>query len=373
MSRVALVVNANARRFVEDLGLVDEVKALAGTRATVHVTRTRAELDAVAKELAEGAVETVVLCGGDGSYAAGATALHRAAVAFGAEMPILALAAGGTVGTVARSLELTPHVPLLSKHRTRDQIGAVLEAACATRPKLLERRALSVRADDHPESLGFIFGTGLVASFFALYDPRAAASEAGDELEGPSQGTGLIGAASIVARVFVQSFYGGALARQVLSPLRCDVAVEDENGREVRLPWRASSLVAASILEDLGLGMRVTPRATEDESRVHAVVSGLTPRALGPRMVRVLRGAPISDAPFSLDAHTDPRPGGRDGEPPERLGREAHFDGLVKTLIVRFPDGRGPYVLDGDLRAARRIAISRGDRLRILAPGAFAS
>jgi hypothetical protein len=127
----------------------------------------------------------------------------------------------------------------------------------------------------------------------------------------------------------------------VLEPLRCDI---DVDGR--RLPWEGSSLVVASVLRDLGLGMRVTHRGGEERGRPHVVVSGLLPRALGPRLSRVLRGIPI-------------------GAPPE-----PHFDDLARELVVSFPDGAGPFVVDGDLRVAQRVVVTAGPVLRILRPRA---
>jgi len=280
-----------------------------------------------------------VLCGGDGSYSAGATALRRA---YGeTALPVIALAPGGTVGTVARSLGVAAST---RGGGTLSGVARVLHAACSEARPILEKPTLHVRADDEAPRVSFIFGTGLVASFFELYDPRAAASlRRGETSQGPSGGVGLLGAATIVSRIFVESFYGGAYARRVLDPLPCDVSIDGE-----RLPWSASSLVVASVISDLGLGMRVTHRGGEDVSRPHVVVSGLPPRKLGPRMTRVLRGVPIGDP----------------GEP--------CFDGLASTLRVRFPEGPGPFVVDGDLGRAAGIEVSAGPILRILAPAAIA-
>jgi hypothetical protein len=266
----------------------------------------------------------VVLCGGDGSYGAGATALVEA---FGGrEAPLIALAPGGTVGTVARSLGVA------ASGSPIDGIARVVHAALSTSTDVFTTPTLSIAADDDTR-VGFIFGTGLVASFFQLYDPDASRGE------GPSSGGGTAAAAKIVARVFAESFVGGPYAKRVLEPLRCDI---DVDGR--RLPWPGSSLVVASVLRDLGLGMRVTHRGGEDPKRPHAVVSGLPPRALGPRLPRVLRGVPI-------------------GAPPE-----PHFDDLVTELTVSFPDSPGPFVVDGDLRVAYRVTVRAGPRLRILRP-----
>ncbi|MGZ3478077.1 MAG: hypothetical protein ACXVCJ_26505, partial [Polyangiales bacterium] len=274
----------------------------------------------------------VVLCGGDGSYSAGTTEIARA---WGDEpLPLLGFAPGGTVGTVPRALGVAPGGNVI------DGIARVLHAAASDRPKSLETPSLRIESDFDGRtstSIGFIFGTGLVARFFELYDARAAEAARAGAVDLPSGGAGIGTAAKIVARVFAESFYGGAFARQVLDPLRCDVEIDG-----VRLPWEGSSLVVSSVLQDLGLGMRVTWRGSEDPERPHVVVSGLSARALGPRMTRVLRGKPIALPP------------------------EPHFDGLARRFSVSFPEGPGPWVVDGDLRLARRVEVSAGPRLRLV-------
>ncbi len=340
---VVVVVNANARRFVESRSLLLDVDRLVAGRAVLHVTRTRAELEGAARDARARGARVVVLCGGDGSYGAGVTALE-ASFEGAAELPIVALAPGGTVGTVARSLGVA------APGSTFDGIARVVHAAASARPSVLATPTLRVDSDVE-RRVAFIFGTGLVSSFFELYDPAAAdARRAGSSRsgtvprEGPSSGAGVGAAAKLVARIFVESFYGGAFARRVLDPLPCDVHVDG-----VRLPWSASSLVVASVLRDLGLGMRVTWRGGEDPARPHVVVSGLPPRRLGPRMPRVLRGVPI-------------------GAPPE-----PHHDGLVDELRVAFRapsgEGSGAYVVDGDLRVAREVSVRAGPVLRVLRPG----
>lgn len=331
MPPVAVVVNANARRFVERPSRIDEIAALAAGRAEVHVTRSRDELRAAADACRAGAASVVILCGGDGSYGAGVTAL---AEAYGeGRIPVVALAPGGTVGTVPRTLGLAPGgAPL-------DAFGRLLHAAASARFESRDTPTLSVRADGGAPRLAFIFGGGLVARFFELYDAGAVARApaGGEAIDAPSSGGGYAAAAKIVARVFVESFYGGAYARRVLDPIRVDVFTDG-----ARLPWDGSSLIVSSVIDDLGLGMRVTHRAGEDPARPHVVVSGLPPRRLGPRLPRVLRGRPIGDP----------------GEP--------CFDGLVRELRLAFPSEPGPIVLDGDVRLARRVELRAGPRIRLL-------
>jgi hypothetical protein len=343
VSRVAVIVNANARRFVERPERVATIAALAHGRAAVHVTRSRADLAAAAAACRDAEADVVLLSGGDGSYGAGATAL---ADAYGERpLPVLALGPGGTVGTVPRTLGLAAGGDLV------EAFARLLHAAASGRYAVRQTPTLAVRADDGPRRVAFIFGSGLVARFFALYDAKAAArtGRAADDFDGPSGGGGYGAAAKIVARVFVESFYGGAYARSVLDPIPCTVFVDG-----VKLPWSGSTLVVASVIDDLGIGMRVTWRAGEDPLRPHVVVSGLPPRTLGPRMPRVLRGRPIGDP----------------GEP--------HFDGLVGHLRLEFPgesdDARdasgstrgGPFVVDGDVRRAQSVDVTAGPSVRLL-------
>ncbi|GAC1352308.1 MAG: hypothetical protein NVS3B20_08730 [Polyangiales bacterium] len=361
-SRVVVIVNANARRFHDQRSLLLDVDRLAAGRAHVCVTRSHRELVAAVGAARELSPEVIVLCGGDGSHGAGATAVVDQFAP--SVRPILALAPGGTVGTIARSIGVS------GTGGPFEGIARVLHAACATPHAIIDHATLAVTADQGAPRLGFVFGTGLVASFFELYDPASAtavreASRRGDfEPDVPSGGIGLLGAAKIVARIFAESFVDGPLARRVLQPMSCHVSVDT-----TALPWAASSLVIASVLRDIGLGIRVTPRANEDPQRPHVVVSGLLPRKLGPRLPRVLRGLPIGNA------------------------NESHFDGLVHELAVTFGSivsgattgamasaradatsgaiegAVGPYVVDGDLRMARRVRVSAGPVLRILRPG----
>jgi diacylglycerol kinase family enzyme len=307
----------------------------------VHVTRSRAALRTAAEACRASGAEVVILCGGDGSYGAGVTALIDAYAPNGAQgedgarAPVIALSPGGTVGTVPRTLGLAAGGGPI------DGLARLLHAAVAGRFGVRETPTLAVRADDAAARLAFIFGSGLVARFFALYDAGsvARAGGAGDGAsDGPSGGGGYVAAAKIVARVFVESFYGGAYARSVLDPIRCDVHVDG-----ARLPWDGQSLIVSSVIDDLGLGMRVTHRAGEDPERPHLVVSGLPPQRLGPRLPRVLRGVPIGDP----------------GEP--------CFDGLVRVARLVFPGEPGAIVLDGDVRLAREVELRAGPTVRLLA------
>jgi hypothetical protein len=228
-------------------------------------------------------------------------------------MPPVGFAPGGTVGTVARNWGM---------HGSDATYGArVVRAAAASTARVTKRPTLRVEDEGGAGKVGFIFGTGLVSSFFDAY-----------------YGGGRLGygaAAAIVARVFAGSFYGGALASRVLTPMPGRLVVDGTPA----MP-RAWSLVAASVVRNLGLHMIVLHRAAERTDRFHLVASPLTARALGPQLPRVLLG--------------------------KRLRGEGHVDALAESAELSFEGGRGSYVLDGDVFTTARVRISPGPVLDYL-------
>jgi len=255
----------------------------------------------------------IVLAGGDGSYMAGVTALARVFPANA--LPPIAFAPGGTVGTIARNWGMSGD-PVRHVRRLLD---ALASGALPVVP-VVRRPTLRVVESNGAERVGFIFGAGLVARFFELYDAAGAG--------------GNLAAAKIVARIFAGSFVGSRFARSVLDPAPCAVEVDG-----TAAPFDRLSLLCASVVRDLGLGMRLTYRAGEELGRFHVVGTPLGPRALGPQMPLVLAGRPLVGT---------------------------RIDALTERLELRFPKGRGAYVLDGDLFRADTITVTAGPVLDVI-------
>lgn len=308
--RFDVIANVTARRYRRRATLLDEVRRVCAGVAEVHPTTHVDELDAVCARIAARGTDLVILSGGDGSFMAGVTALARA---FGeTSLPRLALLPGGTVATVARNFGMEG-----DPTRLLARLFAARTLASRRRATL---RVREVREGVMTERIGFIFGTGLVARFFDLYYGGGAG--------------GYSGAARIAGRIFVESFVDGPYARAVLTPMPCTIEVDGRPLASDR--W---SLVCASVVRDLGLGMRVNYRAGEDLARPHLVASPLPPRSLGPRAPLVLMGKPIGGA--------------------------GSFDDLVRSFVVRFSP-EGPYVLDGDVLRAAEVTVSAGPPLDVV-------
>jgi diacylglycerol kinase family enzyme len=311
--RVDLIVNRLARRLSPGspilAALEAEVAASAG-RARLHATSSLSELEAAVSAVRERGTDAVVIAGGDGSYLAGTTALARA---FGDAMPVVGFAPGGTVSTVARNWGLEGSLPSYATRLVRSLLAD--EAIIARRP------TLRVTDDRGGDRVGFIFGAGLVARFFDAY------------YEAPSQG--YASAAVLVARVFAGTFTSGTLAARVLTPGPATLVVDGQPAAP-----RAWSLIAASVVKDLGLHMHLLYRAAQSTTAFHVVASPLPPRALAPQVGRVLLGMPLRG--------------------------EGHVDALARELLVDLGEGAAgsTYVLDGDRMLARRVSVTPGPVLR---------
>lgn len=315
MSRpVVVVLNRNALRLREEGALLRALRRKDRLPPGSHVfeTHSLAELDETAREVRELEPATVVLAGGDGSLMAGLSALGRT---YGAStLPEIALVPGGTVCTVGRNFGVSGSPAAYTEHLYRG-----LESDTCTAH---ETDTLRVRGDDEHERIGFIFGFGLVSSFFEAYYGTNAGGR-----------PGLGKAARIVAEVFAGSFVGGALAKRILRPQPAEVSVNGERTHD-----RAYSLFVASVLIDLGLHMHLTYRARERRGLFHAVGSALGPHALGPQMPLVIAGKKL-------------------------LGRG--LNALTDHVEVAFPSDRNGYVLDGELFSTSRVDVRSGPVLRL--------
>ena len=303
---LAVLVNPNARGVRRDPALRARLRALA-TRA-VHRETTAADLPALADELCARGASLVAICGGDGTGQTTLTALARAYRGRGRPPPRIALLGGGTMNTIARNLGVTgPPDRVLARLVRRLDAGAPLPTV--TQPLL----AVDGR-------LGFLFAGALGARFLELY------YEAREP--GPAR------AALLAARVSASALVGGALTARLFSPADVEIAVEDEPPRRL-----AARLLVASTVVDVGVGMRVCPRAGHAPGRFHLVASALPPAVMARRLSAVRAGQP--------------------------LPAEGTIDRLAARVALRF-DGEEPYTLDGELFRARSLVVEIAEVLSLV-------
>jgi diacylglycerol kinase (ATP) len=324
---IVTIVNRRARELAgASAGSRALLDVLRAQRAGVRVVETHslADLDEAADAIAREVPDAVVLAGGDGSYMAGVTALVRSFTAAGRgedALPPIGLAPGGTVSTVARNWGFRGGGLFSGGLREASAYSSrLLRAVASGRANEDERPTLRC-TDERATRIGFIVGAGLVSRFFEVYDEEGA--------------RGYRGAAKIVARIFAGSFAKGRLADRVLTPVPCTIEVDG-----VRAAFDHTSLVCASVVRNLGLGIHLLYRAGEAHDRFHVVATPLGPSRLGPQLPLVIAGRPL-------------------------LGAD-NVDALARSLELRFFESDGAYVLDGELYRAEHLQVTPGPVLRIL-------
>jgi diacylglycerol kinase (ATP) len=225
--QAALIVNANAGATRRDPELPERLRAEAGGRAVLFVTRSQHDLDCAAETLAQHGCPHVAVVGGDGTASATLTALFHS---YGPEhLPAVALLRGGTMNTVAASLGVSRRGPraLLRRALSRWQNGE---------PARYQARHTMCIGQDR---LGFLFGTGVMYGWLAEYYAR-------------SQGqTSQLAAAQVFGSSVLSALVQGPTYRRIRGS--GDLAIRYEGGA-----WESRNYitVGAGTVADAGLGFR---------------------------------------------------------------------------------------------------------------------
>jgi diacylglycerol kinase (ATP) len=303
-ARLAVIMNPHALGVRNTPGLVERLRALLGSDGEVVVTPTPAELTAAARRFAGEGVPLVATCGGDGTNLLTLTELVRA---YGPErMPTFAILRGGTVNTVAANLGIAgrPEV-LLARLVAAARVGAV---------PTVGQDLIEVNGQH-----GFLCASLMGSRFLEAYYEGAQ--------PGPARAV-LLG-----LRTVASSLWQGPFARSLFAPVPLELTVDEEPLGELRC-----RLLVASVVRDVGIGMKVTWQAGTVARRFHLIASGLSTTSMALQLPKVLAGGALAGAP--------------------------HVDRLAERVRVRFAEPQG-YTLDGDLFRAQELEIAIGPRVAI--------
>jgi diacylglycerol kinase family enzyme len=304
-----VIVNPHAHRVRRSNGLVDELRRTVGAEGEVVATQTEAELDEAVDRFVRLDYGVVATCGGDGTNLSTITRLVGRA---GPErLPRLSFLRGGTVNTVAKNLGIEGEpAEILGRLARRVRRGEPLPEVGQD---LIEVNGMH----------GFLFASAMGSRFLEAYY--------GGGAKGAPWATLL--ALRIVGSCLVQGRY----ARWLFAPLQVELSVDGEP-----LGAMPARLLLASVVPDVGIGMRVAWQAGRQPHRFHLVASALSTPSMALQMPRVLTGRPLQGAP--------------------------HVDRLASTVELRFPAGAESYTLDGELFRAERVRIRSGPRIRVVKP-----
>jgi len=219
----------------------------------VVVTSAAEEVVPALERLRTIGVETLMVCGGDGTVGKTLTALLECWPE--ALRPRIVLAPGGTVNTIAKSLGANADPVKL------------LERLVSGGPMRIEteRPLLRARSAEGLVRAGMIFVNGVGVRFLRMY------------YEGARPGA--LGAAHVVARVVSSGLVSGRLARKMFSPAAVRIRVDDQ-----ALDYDHFTAMAAGTVRHIGIGFQPFSMADRDPHRFHFAFSD----APSTRLVREL-------------------------------------------------------------------------------------
>jgi hypothetical protein len=232
-----VIVNARAQRAGRDRSLRERLERLLPAEY-IHFTSCVEDAEVALVRLRDRSIEQLLLVGGDGTVGGTLTPLVR--LFDGAPLPALTLALGGTVNTIAKSLEARAGAEITLRRMLDEEP-----------PRLDGVRALvSVEPDVGERRVGLIFVAGVAARWLELYYE-------GDEL-GPRA------AGALVARIARSALLGTRLARELFESRRVAIQVDGEP-----LAAERFTVLGASGVRDIGLGFRPFRSAGRSPERMH--------------------------------------------------------------------------------------------------------
>ena len=270
--------------------MASQFQALLGAEGRVFAPKTLEELADEAVALRADPPTVIAVHGGDGT-------LHRTVAALGrafGETPIppLAILGGGTMNVVSASLRIRqPAAPFLT---------AILGAVRANQPfQTVRRRCLRIG-----DTLGFIFGNGLMANFLGEYY--------GTGEYGPIRATWLL------LRAMGSALIDGPFIHKLFKRFEGTVEVDGQ-----ALERTVFIGVGAATVREVGLGFKLNHRADDDVERFGVLAIHGRPAGLIPEFPAVYQGRGIS---------------------PKRA-----FNAVASTLKITPQSGSMAYTIEGDL------------------------
>ena len=261
-----------------------------GADGRVFAPKTLEELADEAAAVRADPPSIIAVHGGDGT-------LHRTVAALGlafgdAPIPPIAILGGGTMNVVSASLRIRqPAAPFLT---------AIVGAVRANQQlETIRRRCLRIG-----DTLGFIFGNGLMANFLGEYY--------GTGEYGPARATWLL------LRAFGSALINGPFIHKLFKRFEGTVEVDGQT-----LERSVFIGVGAATVREVGLGFKLNHRADDDVERFGVLAIHGRPAGLIPQFPAVYQGRGIS---------------------PKRA-----FSAVASTLKITPKSGSMAYTIDGDL------------------------
>lgn len=309
---IGLITNPRSRVNQRDPGRARRLGYLIGSHGTAEATRSLDDLYRVCEEFKKERIDVLGISGGDGTLHHTLTAMIRT---YGDELPLppVAILRGGTMNTIARSFGIFGETPQLTFELVDRQRRGLLHEIPS-----FERTILRIG-----DKYGFIFGNGIIYNFLHEYYATGR----------PSPAT----AAELIVRAAGSTMVRGPLSRRIYKRFRARVVADGER-------WACDDFitVAASVVEQIGLGFKPFYRANEREAGF--ALLGIHTDAVGfvSELPKILAGRPMR--------------------------RDKVIDRVAETVTFE-SDEQLEYIVDGDTYVqADALTLRAGPKLRFLRP-----
>jgi diacylglycerol kinase family enzyme len=261
MPGVGVILNPHARGNRRAGERVAHFQSILGRAGDVQAPATEAELIATLRRFREEGIDVLAICGGDGSVSYVLTRALR--VWQSDELPRSLLLRGGTINNLARSL-----------HTRGRRADAALSA-------LLRARRDGIELDTVPLDLirvngceyGYTVGAGMIVRFLERYYES--------QRPGPARAMMLL--ARLGASYVLNTAAIAAVARPVEAEVSCD---------GTRLAFSAYTLLVASTIAHIGLGVKPFHHVCRANGRMHVLAGPATPGELLRKLPSFFVGRP---------------------------------------------------------------------------------
>lgn len=308
MAGIGVVVNPRASGNRGRPDMAARLAAVVGGDGEVVQTANLEALDHALTLFHDRGYDVLAVSGGDGSLC---HAISRAVGLWGEDhLPAFVPLRGGTINNVSRSIG--------GPARPEALLGKVMSAYRSSRPfSTMDRPLLRVNGSLY----GSIVGAGLITHFLEQY------------YEGTNPGP--LSAAGLLLRCGVSWVAGTSFIRGIVPSLKGRAECDGES-----LPWEEYTLVLASSVRHIGLGVQPFYLSGRKVGYFHVLAGRPTPGQLLSRLPRFRRGFPA--------------------------GIDTLYDNIARRFRVDFAEPQS-FTVDGELfPAVRVLEIEAGPAVRFV-------
>jgi diacylglycerol kinase family enzyme len=267
---IGVIINPHARGNRRAPRRLARFRAIVGSDGEVVATESLAALDETLARFHDGGIDVLAVCGGDGSFH---TVVSRALTVWDdGHFPLLLPLRGGTINNLSHSIGARRRrAERMLAHVVRDYRRGHTHDTAYGNLFIVNGRYY-----------GYTVAVGMVVNFLRLY-------YAGKR-PGPAR------AAWLLARLGVSYFLGTSLIKGVAKPIVADITCDGE-----RLPFRQYTLLIASAVSHVGIGLKPFYLAGRKREGFHLLAGPSTPWELLTRLWRFYRGFPANLASLHDD------------------------------------------------------------------------